>query len=199
MITNTNDHSEQSSSSAEPERNVLSTAPERIVADSKDWTWVLTATCPDCQLTAADVDPKMIADRIPGQVRNWRDVLSRPDIATRTQPDQWSELEYACHVRDVYGVFTTRTRLLLNEQNPTFAEWDQDDAAVADKYWEQEPGEVARNLAASAAAYASLLHEVPDDAWDRVGLRSNGSEFTLATLTQYFLHDVTHHLWDVNA
>jgi hypothetical protein len=31
----------------------------------------------------------------------------------------------------------------------------------------------------------------------RTGRRSNGSVFTVASLSQYFLHDVVHHLWDV--
>jgi hypothetical protein len=30
-----------------------------------------------------------------------------------------------------------------------------------------------------------------------VGLRSDGSEFTVLTLGQYALHDLVHHLWDV--
>lgn len=37
-----------------------------------------------------------------------------------------------------------------------------------------------------------------EEDWERRGLRSNGSEFTVLTLAQYFLHDVVHHLHDVN-
>ena len=33
----------------------------------------------------------------------------------------------------------------------------------------------------------------------RTGLRSDGSEFTVLTLGQYFLHDLAHHLVDVRA
>ena len=39
------------------------------------------------------------------------------------------------------------------------------------------------------------MHE---EHWGRKGLRSNGSEFTVLTFAQYFLHDVVHHLHDVN-
>jgi hypothetical protein len=38
---------------------------------------------------------------------------------------------------------------------------------------------------------------VPADAWDRPGVRSNGSEFTVESLGRYHLHDVVHHLHDV--
>jgi hypothetical protein len=40
---------------------------------------------------------------------------------------------------------------------------------------------------------------VSGDAWERRGIRSNGSQFTVATLAVYFLHDVEHHLHDVGA
>ena len=38
---------------------------------------------------------------------------------------------------------------------------------------------------------------VPADAWTRRGLRSNGSEFTIATISIYHLHDIVHHAYDV--
>ena len=46
-------------------------------------------------------------------------------------------------------------------------------------------------------ATAAAFDEVPHDAWERTGRRSNGSFFTVRTLGQYFLHDVVHHLHDV--
>ncbi len=36
-----------------------------------------------------------------------------------------------------------------------------------------------------------------DAAWSRRGLRSNGSEFTIATIALYHLHDIVHQAWDV--
>ena len=38
---------------------------------------------------------------------------------------------------------------------------------------------------------------MPPLAWQRRGLRSDGSEFTVETLGRYHLHDVVHHLYDV--
>lgn len=171
--------------------------PDQVVPDTKDWTWVLTTTCPECGLTAGDIDTKTVTDLIPDQVARWQEVLFRPDVGSRTRLGAWSPLEYACHVRDVYGVFAERTRLVLQEDKPTFPDWDQDRAAVVGRYPAQEPGAVARDLAAAAGSYASILTQVPNGGWERVGLRSNGSRFTLATLTQYLMHDVLHHLWDV--
>ena len=51
----------------------------------------------------------------------------------------WSPLEYACHVRDVFRLFDTRLHLMLDEDDPLFANWDQDETAVAERYSEQDP------------------------------------------------------------
>ena len=45
---------------------------------------------------------------------------------------------------------------------------------------------------------AASFARVKESQWGRTGLRSNGSEFTVLTLAQYFLHDVAHHLADVD-
>lgn len=33
--------------------------------------------------------------------------------------------------------------------------------------------------------------------WNRPGLRSNGSRFTVETLGPYLVHDLVHHVWDL--
>jgi len=124
-------------------------------------------------------------------------VLPRPDAAVRPGEDVWSPLEYACHVRDVCRVMQLRAELMLTEDSPTFPSWDQDATAVADRYGEQDPVDVTRELHQAAADAAAVFASVRDDQWQRAGLRSNGSAFTVETLAQYFVHDVVHHLHDV--
>jgi len=70
---------------------------------------------------------------------------------------------------------------------------------VADDYASQRPDTVATELATAAEAVANTYAAVPDDAWSRRGLRSNGSEFTVASIAVYHLHDVMHHAWDVDS
>jgi hypothetical protein len=88
---------------------------------------------------------------------------------------------------------------MLAEDAPRFANWDQDETAVAERYGEQEPAVVSGELQEAAAVVAAAFAAVPDDQWDRTGLRSDGSSFTVLTLGQYFLHDLAHHLVDVGA
>jgi hypothetical protein len=111
----------------------------------------------------------------------------------------WSPLEYGCHVRDVHRTMRARVLLMLEQDEPTFANWDQDATALEERYADQEPAGVADELAAAAEAAAQAYEQVGAAAWDRPGLRSNGSRFTVASLGRYHLHDVVHHLHDVTA
>jgi len=90
-----------------------------------------------------------------------------------------------------------RLGLILDEDDPLFANWDQDATAVAERYNEQEPATVAAELAAAAASAADAFAAVPVEDRVRTGRRSDGARFTVTTLAQYFIHDPVHHLHDV--
>jgi hypothetical protein len=91
----------------------------------------------------------------------------------------------------------SRVNLLRSKENPSFESWDQDAAAIADDYSAQDPAAVSVELLAAAKAAAASFDAVGDGSWQRTGRRSNGSVFSIQTLGQYFLHDLTHHLHDV--
>jgi len=168
-----------------------------IEPDTKDWTWVLDKPCPECGLAAGDVPPTDVAHRVQADLPRWSAVLERPDARERPAPSTWSPTEYACHVRDVHTLFGLRIRLMLEQDGPQFPNWDQDETAIADDYASQDPAVVSPDLVAAGHAVAATFDAVPADAWERTGRRDNGTEFTIATLAQYFLHDVVHHLHDV--
>ncbi|WP_255596416.1 DinB family protein [Cellulomonas sp. C5510] len=160
---------------------------------------MLRERCPECGFAGTDVAGPQLAATIHDLVPRWRAALGRIDVRDRPDPAVWSPLEYGAHVRDVHRVFDERLRLMLEEDGPQFPSWDQDATAVEDRYDLQDPGRVADELADAAAALAARFQTVRADQWERTGLRSNGSAFTVTTLGQYFLHDVVHHLHDVGA
>lgn len=172
-------------------------SPELPDPDDKDWTWVLDRPCPDCGFDAATVRPADYATAIRQATLPWQVVLRRPEASVRPEPKVWSPLEYGCHVRDVCRLFDERTRLMLTEDGPDFADWDQDATAVAQRYFAQDPQLVRSDLAEAAQTLAETYAAIPDDAWERTGRRSNGSLFTIRTLGGYLLHDLSHHVWDV--
>lgn len=169
--------------------------PPALPEDTKDWTWVLEKGCPECAWTppvAGDIAPRARAT-----IARWEAVLQRPTAAVRDRADRWSALEYGCHVRDVCRIFGGRLTQLLTEDDPVFADWDQDAAARDGRYFAEDPARVAGEYAASAGQTADLFAAVRPDQWQRGGTRSNGSVFTVASLGSYFLHDLEHHLADV--
>jgi hypothetical protein len=174
-------------------------AADAVVPDTKDWTWTLERPCPECGFDAGSVIAPQVAEKVLSLTAPWRGVLEGEDVARRPRPEVWSPLEYACHVRDVCRVFEGRVRQMLEEDGARFANWDQDEAAVSGRYDEQDPAAVSDELVEAAVAACRAFEEVEGDGWQRRGLRSNGSEFTVLTLGQYMLHDLAHHLVDVGA
>jgi hypothetical protein len=100
-------------------------------------------------------------------------------------------------VRDVFRTFRTRIALARAEDDPVFPNWDQDATAVAERYNEQDPAVVASELTDAADALAADFAAVDPAELSRKARRSDGAEFTIETLAQYFIHDPVHHLWDV--
>ena len=170
-----------------------------IEPDTKDWTWVISQRCPECGFDGSAVSHIDVAGRIRADAGEWPRRLGAPDVRLRPRPAVWSALEYGCHVRDVHVLFAERVRLMLAEDVPTFANWDQDATAVERDYGSQDPAAVAAELLEAARAVAMLYATVTDATRGRRGLRSNGDEFTVETLGRYHLHDVVHHLHDVAA
>lgn len=167
-----------------------------IKPETKDWTWVLTQQCAECgenigQLTVPDLITKL-HELAP----QWRQELGEVGVAQRPNSHTWSRLEYGAHVRDALAVFARRLELMLTQQAPTFADWDQDAAAVSGKYGESDPDLVAQQVGASIETTANLLAQLSPEKYARTGLRSDGASFTVQTLSQYFVHDVAHHLVD---
>jgi len=168
-----------------------------ITPDDKDWTWVLHRACPDCGLDVSAVAATEVADGVRANAVEWGRLLDDPRATSRPSEDQWSALEYGCHVRDVFRIFQTRVAALLDDDDPTFENWDQDATAVEDRYAEQDPAVVADEIAEAATVLAAQIDAVGGEQWERPGSRSDGARFTLATLVRYMLHDPVHHVWDV--
>jgi hypothetical protein len=130
----------------------------------------------------------------------WAEALATdPAPALRTRHDRWSTLEYGCHVRDVFRVGQVRVTRMLHESDPEFANWDQDETAIADRYGIQDPSIVASQVLEAAGVVAASLESASVDDWPRTGRRSDGACFTVETFARYLIHDPVHHLWDVGA
>ncbi|GAA2241616.1 maleylpyruvate isomerase N-terminal domain-containing protein [Kitasatospora cystarginea] len=171
-----------------------------ITPDTKDWTWVLQRPCADCGLDTPSVAREDVPAMVRANATAWVARLAElPDerLRRRPRPDVWSDLEYACHVRDVFRLFAVRLDLMLTQDDPLFANWDQDETAAAEQYGSQDPGLVAVQLAEAAERLAQAFEAVAGEQWQRTGSRSDGARFTVESFARYLIHDPVHHLFDV--
>lgn len=166
--------------------------------DTKDWTWTTRLRCPECGLEAGLLDVDDIADRTEAGIAEWVQILTQnPAADRRPEPAVWSPLEYGAHVRDVLELYDARLVLMLVEDNPSFRNWDQDEAAISGGYLSLDPDQVAEDIVGVGETFVTRIRSLEESQIDRRGTRSDGAEFTVRTFLQYFLHDLVHHLWDV--
>ncbi len=174
-----------------------------ITPDTKDWTWVLERPCAECGLDTSGLLFEEVPDLVRANAEFWTALLAGGGdggveaLRERPAPGVWAPLEYACHVRDVFRTIEGRLRLMLAEDGPVFADWDQDATAVEERYREQDPAVVAGEIASAAERLAGVQAAVSAAGRQRTGQRSDGARFTVESLSRYTVHDVAHHRYDV--
>ena len=172
-------------------------APLPTQPETKDWTVVLTEGCAECGYEPSD--PYMSSARLAAAAAEWPEVLSRPGVDVRPEPTVWSPLEYAAHARDMVRLLGTRVASMLDGDHPTFDDWDGDAEAIEREYWKADQAQIAADIELTTRHTRAVLARVGRDQWERTGQRSDGVVFTIATLCQYLVHDVEHHLVDARA
>lgn len=174
----------------------MDNAPEPGMPDDRDWTTVLDGGCDECGYTPHD--PATTSERLASAAERWRTVLARQGAADRPAPRVWSPVEYAGHCRDLIEVLGDRLEAMLGSENPTYEDFDGEAAVREHEYWKADPAELSGQLVLDTERSRGVLAGVGDDDWARTGRRGDGYEFTVGSLCQYIVHDVDHHLHDVN-
>jgi hypothetical protein len=121
------------------------------------------------------------------------------ELARRSQPDVWSPLEYACHVRDVLLVQRERVLAARRLERPAFEPMGRDERVDHDGYAQQDPQAVARQLTDAAALFANVLARLDPPDWERVVIYSYPTrlERSLRWVAVHTVHEVHHHHLDV--
>jgi S-DNA-T family DNA segregation ATPase FtsK/SpoIIIE len=149
-------------------------------------------------LARADIAPSLRA-----LATRYDEVLYDHDpTALRAHPlhNVWSALEYACHMRDVYRVQRERVLLALDKTEPAFAPMRRDERVVEERYNDQPPREVAREVREAAAALAATLVSLDDGAWSRTGIYNYPERRvrTVEWIGRHTVHEGEHHLRDID-
>ena len=121
------------------------------------------------------------------------------DLRRRREPQTWSPLEYACHLRDVLLVQRERVLLARRTDGPSFEPMGRDERVEHDGYAEQNPRDVMRQLTDAAAIFANVLDRLEARDWERTVLYNypDHMERSLRWVAVHTMHEVGHHTLDV--
>ena len=120
-----------------------------------------------------------------GVVRRAVESVPRDRFGRPPMPGEWSALETLTHLRDVIvHVYGLRIRRLLYEDNPLFADFDEEGYRRASL----ERGETAEYLMDTIAGehdqLARLLEGLPDGMWARQGRHPTFGEMSIEFLAR---------------
>lgn len=158
--------------------------------------------CDECGFVYDDVEIAEIGERIRSLGPRYDAAIAASSatvLRRRPDPDIWSALEYACHVRDVLVVQRERLHLALETECPTFTPMGRDERVTRDRYNEQDPETTARELAGAATRLAADFTALDADQWERTGTYNypEPAARTMTWLGRHTIHEGEHHLGDV--
>lgn len=114
-------------------------------------------------------------------------------LRRRPQPEKWSAIEIACHLRDVDRLYAERVTKAAFSEGPAF--WMMDNALVAEKlhYRDADPTAVVKEYRRRREDLTALLRSLPHGIWQRTGLHPKRGEISIEKLAEVIAgHDATH-------
>ena len=111
----------------------------------------------------------------------------------------WSPRQYLAHLTDWYEIIADRIERTLQSDRPLILSYDQDDLAVERAYdaWDVASTLVRFEAATERAIVA--LRAGGRAGWDRIGVRDDLGETSVAMFANDLIHELDHHLLDVTS
>jgi hypothetical protein len=157
--------------------------------------------CAECGYEFDSLDHGAILEAVPSLAESQAQLLRsvEPDLL-RAHPRaaSWSALEYGCHVRDVLRFQRDRVLLAQAEDTPQFMSMRRDERAAEERYNEQDPLAVARQLMTAARLLERTLGSLDEEGWQRTGVYPwpVREVRTVEWIGQRTAHELAHHLFD---
>src|SRR4051812_9444514 len=120
-------------------------------------------------------------------------------VRLRPEPDVWSAIEYACHVRDVLEVQRFRIAQCLAEDRPVYAPMDRTGRVKQEKYEDQDPMEVAAALMRFAREFGAAARVLTPPQLGKLGLYNYPvrAPRSLGWIIRHTAHEIQHHRQDI--
>jgi S-DNA-T family DNA segregation ATPase FtsK/SpoIIIE len=158
-------------------------------------------TCETCGFTYGALARSELAPAMGEYGLQITRLLSGADarLTVRRVPDEWSPLEYGCHVRDVLLIQRDRLFVALVEEEPSFKPMYRDERVALDRYSSQEPEVVAAQLLMAAAMAAHSFAPLAGDQWTRPLIYGypEPTRRDVEWMAQHTVHEMVHHQRDI--
>jgi uncharacterized damage-inducible protein DinB len=141
----------------------------------------------------ADRDPMAVLAETASSLRRTLTGLS-PDAVRRPEaPGKWSIGEVLAHLADSELVWGYRLRMVLAQERPALAGYDQDLWAERFRYRESDPAEAIERFAVLRRANLRLLERASAADLQRVAVHAERGEESVAHMVRLYAgHDVLH-------
>ena len=161
--------------------------------------------CDQCGFVYDDVPAGTLGDALRSRAQRYREPLSSAPAlhhgTVRPEPEVWSTLEYACHVRDVLFAQRERALLALVADNPDFTPMYRDERADLAGYRRQSIDDACAQLLTAAELLALVFDGLSSVQLSRPCIYNYPArrQRDIAWLGRHTVHELVHHLMDVRS
>ena len=119
--------------------------------------------------------------------------LTSAQLQATPTPGAWSIQQILVHLADSEVIGYERIRRVIAEDHPLLQPYDEEAWGSNLHYHQQDPQFVLELFRLLRQASTALLHLLPAEAWERVGLHTENGEMSLYTIFQaYHDHGIAH-------
>ena len=136
---------------------------------------------------------------LPDQIEELVQGLSEDALGWRPSPGEWSIKEVCCHLRDSFEIDGERIRLMLSEDEPFLAAYDQEALARERDYQNESMPLVLAALRAFSGGLAYLLENLGEEEWQRTGQHEERGPISIAQYAQLLADHARQHLEQIRA
>jgi len=138
-------------------------------------------------------DPREVLAGTVDELRRLVEEVPPAVLLSPEAPGRWSVGEVLAHLVDSELVWAFRLRMVLGQERPSLAGYDQDAWAERLSYAEIDPSTSLSRFEIARSWNLALLDRLPDGAFDRVGVHAErGEESVRHMIRLYAGHDLVH-------